>query len=68
MENTAYNIIYTTTEDNNHNVLGIINRFMRTIRDMVGENRYINEEEMNDLLTPIITHNTVLKITKYQYI
>ena len=43
-------IIYTTTEDNNHNVLGIINRFMRTIRDMVGENRYINEKEMNELI------------------
>ncbi len=44
------NIVYTTTEDNNHNVLGIINRFMRTIRDMIGENRYINEKEMNDLI------------------
>ena len=44
------NIIYTTTEDNNHNVLGIINRFMRTIRDMVGENRFINENEMNNLI------------------
>ena len=28
-----HNIIYTTTTDNNHNKLGIINRFMRTIRD-----------------------------------
>lgn len=27
------NISYRTTEDNNHNVLGIINRFVRTIRD-----------------------------------
>lgn len=44
------NIIYTTTEDNNHNVLGIINRFMRTIRDMIGENRYINENEMSELI------------------
>ncbi|KAK8857693.1 hypothetical protein M9Y10_016101 [Tritrichomonas musculus] len=44
------NIVYTTTEDNNHYVLGIINRFMRTTRDMVGENRYINEKEMNDLI------------------
>lgn len=44
------NIIYTTTEDNNHNVLGIINRFMRTIRDAIGENRYIDETEMNDLI------------------
>ena len=45
-----HNIIYRTTEDNNHNVLGIINRFMRTIRDMVGENRYIDKDEMNDLI------------------
>lgn len=44
------NIVYTTTEDNNHNVLGIINRFMRTIRDMVGENRFINEKEMDSLI------------------
>lgn len=29
-----HDIIYTTTTDNNHNKLGIINRFMRTIRDM----------------------------------
>ena len=44
------NIIYRTTEDNNHNVLGIINRFMRTIRDMIGENRYIAEDEMKSLI------------------
>ena len=43
-------ILYRTTEDNNHNVLGIINRFMRTIRDLVGENRYIDNEEMNELI------------------
>ena len=29
-----HDIIYTTTTDNNHNKLGIINRFMRTVRDM----------------------------------
>lgn len=28
-----HNIKYTTTKDDNHNNLGIINRFMRTIRD-----------------------------------
>ena len=38
----SQNIRYRTTEDNNHNVLGIINRFMRTIRDLIGENRYID--------------------------
>lgn len=45
-----HNIMYHTTEDNNHNVLGIINRFMRTIRDMVGENRFIDEKEMASLI------------------
>ena len=40
---------YLTTEDENHNVLGIINRFMRTIRDLNGHG-VINEEKMNDLL------------------
>lgn len=29
-----HDIVYTTTTDNDHNKLGIINRFMRTIRDM----------------------------------
>ena len=43
-------ILYRTTEDNNHNVLGIINRFMRTIRDLVGENRFIDRDEMNELI------------------
>ena len=46
----SHNIRYRTTEDNNHNVLGIINRFMRTIRDLIGENRYIDENEMNNLI------------------
>nr|WP_279080273.1 hypothetical protein [Catenibacterium mitsuokai] len=27
-------ITYRTTEDNNHNILGVINRFIRTLRDM----------------------------------
>lgn len=31
----SHYIKYTTTTDDNHNNLGIINRFMRTIRDMV---------------------------------
>lgn len=44
------NIIYKTTEDNNHNVLGIINRFMRTIRDMIGNNKFIDEQEMKQLI------------------
>lgn len=45
-----HNIVYKTTTENNHNVLGIINRFMRTIRDAIGENRYIEEKEMQDLV------------------
>ena len=28
-----HNIDYHTTEDNNHNILGIINRFIKTVRD-----------------------------------
>ena len=42
-----HNINYRTTEDNNHNVLGIINRFMRTIRDIADdENKDISPVEM----------------------
>lgn len=44
------NIKYRTTTENNHNVLGIINRFMRTIRDAIGENRFIQPKEMHDLV------------------
>ena len=37
------NVGYRTTEDNNHNVLGIINRFIRTLRDLnINENKYPN--------------------------
>ena len=39
-----HDIIYTTTTDNDHNKLGIINRFMRTIRDM-----RFNQPNMNIL-------------------
>ena len=46
----SHNIRFRTTEDNNHNVLGIINRFMRTIRDLIGKNIYIDENEMNNLI------------------
>lgn len=44
---------YYTTEDNNHNVLGIINRFMRTVRDMnesMGNKGNINEEQMKEIV------------------
>ena len=34
----AQNINYKTTQDNDHNKLGIINRFMRTVRDMRSRN------------------------------
>ena len=40
---------YLTTEDESHYVLGIINRFMRTIKDLSG-NRVIDEEEMKELV------------------
>ena len=45
---------YLTTEDENHNILGIINRFMRTIRDL-SENEIIDEDEMKELVD---TYNT----------
>ena len=46
---------YLTTEDENHNVLGIINRFMRTIRDLAG--KVISAEEMKELVN---TYNTTI--------
>lgn len=44
-----HNIDYRTTETNNHNVLGIINRFMRTLRDLNGT-RDFDDVNMNDLI------------------
>ena len=32
-------IDYRTTHKNNHNILGILNRFVRTLRDLNGNNR-----------------------------
>ncbi|KAK8892195.1 hypothetical protein M9Y10_029418 [Tritrichomonas musculus] len=47
-----HNIIYTkTTTDNDHKKLGIINRFMRTIRNMK-----VNEPN-NDILTLVDSYN-----------
>ena len=40
------NINYRTTEDNNHNVLGIINRFVRTIRDLSIKNKNLDEHRV----------------------
>ena len=42
-------IIYRTTEDNNHNILGIINRFMRTLRDLNNKHNFSNQR-MQDIL------------------
>lgn len=42
-------INYRTTEDENHNVLGIINRFIRTLRDLNHE-RDFSVEVMNKLV------------------
>lgn len=39
-----HDIKYTTTTDDNHNNLGIINRFMRTIRDMAVKRGLMDEE------------------------
>ena len=42
-------IAYRTTEDNNHNILGIINRFMRTLRDLSGGEEF-TESRMKELI------------------
>ena len=47
---------YLTTEDENHNVLGIINRFMRTVRDLANK-KVISAEEMKELVN---TYNTTI--------
>lgn len=39
-----HEINYTTTKDDNHNNLGIINRFMRTIRDMAVKRDFLDDE------------------------
>ena len=44
------NISYRTTEDNNHNVLGIINRFVRTIRDLSLKNKNLDEQRLSRLI------------------
>ena len=56
---------YLTTEDENHNVLGIINRFMRTVRDLANKvqstkgeaHKVISAEEMKELVN---TYNTTI--------
>ena len=42
-------INFTTTTDDNHNNLGIINRFMRTIRDMAVKRGLLDEEMWDHL-------------------
>ena len=46
-----HDIIYTTTLDEDHNKLGIINRFMRTIRDMK------DREPTTDILSLVSSYN-----------
>ena len=46
---TDHHIEYHTTHNNNHNILGIINRLMRTLRDMNNE-RDFTEEKMHELI------------------
>ena len=45
----SHDIDYRTTEDNNHNILGIINRFIRTIRDY-NKKRDFTLDEMNKVI------------------
>ena len=44
-----HHIEYHTTHNNNHNILGIINRFIRTLRDMNNESSF-TEERMKELI------------------
>ena len=44
------NVDYRTTEDNNHNVLGVINRFVRTIRDLSFREKNITNEKIQKLI------------------
>ena len=46
---TEHHIEYHTTHNNNHNILGIINRFIRTLRDMNNE-RDFTEARMKELI------------------
>ena len=49
----SHNITYKTTTDEDHNKLGIINRFMRTVRDMAskkGINGNISPSAMSDII------------------
>ena len=46
----ARGIEYRTTEDNNHNVLGIVNRFIRTLRDFMPGERDFTEEAMKEFI------------------
>lgn len=70
------NIDYTTTEDNNHNILGIINRFIRTLRDVNKErdftiesmNRCINEYNNTEHSSTGITPNSFTKADEEKYI
>ena len=40
---------YRTTEANNHNILGIVNRFIRTLRDL-NDGEEFTQERMNELI------------------
>ena len=46
----ANNIRHVTTKDYGKHILGTINRFMRTIRDMNGANRNISISQMHQLI------------------
>ena len=71
-----HNIDYITTEDNNHNILGIINRFIRTIRDINKERDFTVEsmkrilDEYNDSIHSATgkTPNTFTANDEIQYI
>ena len=43
-------IVYHTTEEHNHNVLGIVNRYIRTIRDLAADSPVISTSAMKKIL------------------
>ena len=63
-----HDIIYTTTTDNDHNKLGIINRFMRTIRDMKSNEPKISILDLidsyNDMPHRSLNYKSPNEITK----
>jgi hypothetical protein len=57
-----HHINHITAEENNHHILGIINRFIKTIRDL-NQERDITDESMKDIISEYKSskHSTIKK-------